>query len=101
MTLVTISKSDIGTTQSVLKGVEKALFTKTSESNIRISNSQSTSSKAVYAFNPILETFVEIDPSQAWFWKPEWLAGELKAENELRAGEFEEFDNIDDFIDSL
>lgn len=101
MTILTISNSDIGITQKVLKGVEDILFTKTSGNDIKISASQSASSKTVYAFNPVLEIFVEIDPDQAWFWKPEWLAEELNAENELRAGEFEEFDNIDDFIDSL
>ncbi len=29
----------------------------------------------------------EIDPDQRWFWEPEWLAGELEADQEIAAGQ--------------
>ena len=76
-------------------------FTKTSAEAIYIRKDQSDSSESVYAFNPVVNTFVEIDPAQAWFWEPSWLAEELKAEKELSRGDYEEFDSLDDFIDSL
>ena len=101
MTVLTINRSDIGISQKVLLGFEKMFIAKTSDNKIRVSEEQSTTSKAMYAFNPFSKSIVEIDPNQAWFWKPEWLNSELAAEKELRAGDFEEFDNLDDFIDSL
>jgi len=55
----------------------------------------------MYAIHPITNTLVEINPEQAWFWSPEWIAEEMVVDEELRLGEYEEFDNIDDFIDSL
>lgn len=86
MTVATFKRSDL---------------TKTSADTIRIRQDQSDSSESVYAFNPFVNTFVEIDPGQAWFWEASWLAEELKAEKELSRGDYEEFDNIDDFIDSM
>jgi hypothetical protein len=100
MAILTINHSDIGITQKVLHGVEM-FFTKTSAEQVNLSNEQSNSSKALYAFNPILNTIVEIDPNQVWFWKSEWLNGEIVSEKEFLTGDFEEFDNIEDFIDSL
>ncbi len=44
---------------------------------------------------------IEIDPLQAWFLRPEWQDDETQAEEDLRNSDYEEFDNIDDFIDSL
>jgi hypothetical protein len=43
----------------------------------------------------------EIDPAQAWFWTDEWQAGEREADEDLQAGRYEDYDNIDDFIGSL
>lgn len=54
-----------------------------------------------FAIHPKTKEPVEIDPEQAWFWTEEWQAKEREADEDLRAGRFEEFDNIDDFIDSL
>ena len=101
MTILTISQSDIGITQKVLYGAGKMFSTKTSANKIQLSEEHSTSSKTMYAFNPLLKTIVEIDPQQVWFWEPEWLNEELIIEEELQAGNFEEFDTIDDFINSL
>lgn len=44
---------------------------------------------------------IEIDPEQWWFWTDEWQAAEKQADIDLANGDYEEFDNIDDFINSL
>ncbi len=44
---------------------------------------------------------MQVDPEQWWFWTPEWQAGERIVDKELRTGEYEEFDNMDDFLASL
>lgn len=41
------------------------------------------------------------DPDQAWFWTPEWQAGERQTDEDLRTGNYEDFDTMDDFITSL
>jgi hypothetical protein len=38
---------------------------------------------------------------QLWFWSDEWQAGERESEADYKAGRFETFDSIDDFIKSL
>ena len=43
----------------------------------------------------------ERDPDQAWFWTPEWQAGERLADEDLRTGNYEDFDTMDDLIASL
>lgn len=42
-----------------------------------------------------------IDPDQSWFWTPEWQTKEREADADLAAGRYEDFDNIDDFVNSL
>ena len=42
-----------------------------------------------------------IDKSQAYFWTPEWQAGEREADEDIAAGRVHEFDNVDDLIASL
>ena len=54
-----------------------------------------------YAIHPQTHERVEIDPNQAWFWTKEWQENERRADEDKRAGRFQEFDNMDDFIDSL
>lgn len=44
---------------------------------------------------------VWIDASQAWFWTTEWQALEYEADEDLRQGRYEDFDSMDDFINSL
>jgi len=41
------------------------------------------------------------DPTQAWFWTPEWLAGELEAEADKAAGRGEVFGSDEDFLTAL
>lgn len=54
-----------------------------------------------YVIHPVTGAQVEIDPEQEWFWTTEWQSGEREVDDELRTGNYEEFDDIDDFIDSL
>ena len=54
-----------------------------------------------YAIHPDTKEPVEIDPNQAWFWTEEWQAKEREVDEDIKAGRYEEFDNMDDFIDSL
>jgi AbrB family looped-hinge helix DNA binding protein len=49
----------------------------------------------------ILRPLATIDRSQAWFWTPEWQAGEHEATEEARRGEGERFETGTDFLDSL
>jgi hypothetical protein len=65
-------------------------------------NSQNDSQSDVwYTIHPLTHELVEIDPDQLWFWTPEWLAGELRVEQDLQQGRYEEFDTIEDFIAAL
>ncbi|HEX6819628.1 MAG TPA: hypothetical protein VF120_14725 [Ktedonobacterales bacterium] len=41
------------------------------------------------------------DPGQAWFWTPEWQAGEQRATAERDAGQGEYFEDEDAFIAAL
>jgi antitoxin PrlF len=49
----------------------------------------------------ILRPLATIDRSQAWFWTPEWQAGEREATEQAQHGEGEVFKTDDDFLDSL
>lgn len=42
-----------------------------------------------------------IDASQAWFWTPEWQAGEREADADLAAGRVETFASGEELIDGL
>ena len=42
-----------------------------------------------------------IDATQAWFWTPEWQAGERTASAEIAAGLTETFGSDDEFLASL
>jgi antitoxin PrlF len=42
-----------------------------------------------------------IDATQAWFWTPEWQAGEREAEADRVAGRIESFDSGDELINAL
>jgi antitoxin PrlF len=49
----------------------------------------------------ILRPLATVDRSQAWFWTPEWQAGEREATEQGRQDEGELFENSADFLDSL
>lgn len=66
---------------------------------IERSEMKTDSLKNTYRYNPFTKSIVEIDPSQTWFWTPEWLTGELEVEEEISSGKIEIFDNIEDIFD--
>lgn len=39
--------------------------------------------------------------AQAWYWSPEWQAAEQEADEELAEGEYDEFETVEAFVDSL
>jgi uncharacterized phage-associated protein len=41
------------------------------------------------------------ESEQAWFWTPEWQAGERRARDEIKAGDVTHFDDASDFLASL
>jgi antitoxin PrlF len=49
----------------------------------------------------ILRPLVAVDRSQAWFWTPEWQAGEREASAQALRGEGKTFKDDADFLDSL
>ena len=42
-----------------------------------------------------------IDATQAWFWTPEWQAGERRADEDLAAGRVERFEGDEEFLAAL
>lgn len=42
-----------------------------------------------------------IDATQAWFWTPEWQAGEREADADIAAGRVETFASGEEFLDAL
>lgn len=42
-----------------------------------------------------------IDATQAWFWTPEWQAGEREAEQEIASSGGTRYDSDEEFLDSL
>lgn len=42
-----------------------------------------------------------VDATQAWFWAPEWQAGEREAEGDRTAGRVETFESGEELIDAL
>ena len=49
----------------------------------------------------ILRPLATVDRSQAWFWTPEWQAGEREASEQAARGEGKRFETGRDFLDSL
>lgn len=41
------------------------------------------------------------DPSQAWFWTPEWQAGERVVDEQIAAGKVRRFDDVEALIADL
>jgi AbrB family looped-hinge helix DNA binding protein len=44
---------------------------------------------------------IAIDRSQAYFWTQRWQQGEQEAHADLQQGRYQDFDSMDDFINSL
>ena len=52
--------------------------------------------------NAMIEHFAQDQAAdQAWFWDPEWQAGEREADQDIRHGRVTRYESADDFIASL
>lgn len=45
--------------------------------------------------------YLDIDDDQSWYWSDYWQTMEREATKNLQEGDYEEFNNINDFIASL
>ena len=61
----------------------------------------STDSGGVLGFIVQNGEFEAISSSQSWFWTDEWQAGERKVDKYIAAGNFETFDSMEEFLDTL
>ena len=59
---------------------------------------QSNQSKELILFEG---EWIQIDPSQAWFWTDEWQSRHKLAISELENGDYEEFKTGNDFLNSI
>lgn len=48
-----------------------------------------------------LQPRILVDPSQAWFWSPEWQAGERRVDAGKAAGRFHEYGDADAMFAAL
>lgn len=46
-------------------------------------------------------TIEAIDPDQAWFWTEEWQSGEKQADEDIAAGRYKAFNDMDSLIADL
>jgi len=42
-----------------------------------------------------------IDPTQAWFWTPEWQRCEREADEDIEAGRVKRFDDVEELLEDL
>lgn len=49
----------------------------------------------------VLEPKTVIDSSQAWFWQPDWQAGEREASEDISSGRVSRFESDEAFLESL
>ncbi len=49
----------------------------------------------------LLRHQLEIDPDQAWYWTPEWQAGEREVDEDAAAGRVRTFDSTEEFLQAL
>jgi hypothetical protein len=61
----------------------------------------STDSGGVLAFIIQNGEFEAISSSQSWFWTDEWQAGEREVDEYIANGDFETFDTMEEFLDTL
>jgi len=49
----------------------------------------------------LLRPMKVIDASQAWFWTPEWQAGERQADEDIAAGRVDRYESDEEFLAAL
>ena len=55
----------------------------------------------VVADGILLRPMKLIDATQAWFWTPEWQAGEREADADMAAGRFDRYESDEEFLAAL
>lgn len=55
----------------------------------------------ITAVGILLRTAQPLDPDQAWFWTPEWQAGEREADEDIKAGRGRIFYSDEEFLAAL
>lgn len=73
----------------------------TTSDSVVIRGNKVSKSDSLVVYSPFTNSFVEIALEQSWFWTKEWLSGELEVEQDIREGNYVEFDTIEDFIENL
>ena len=53
------------------------------------------------ALDVYLKEHQKAKPGQEWFWSEAWQAAEGEAENDLAMGDFDTFNNMEDFLKDL
>lgn len=99
MTEMLVLDKQLGSISSTDLFTTKFFHIATSAGQIQRFNMKADSLINNYRFNPFTNSIVEIDPTQAWFWTPDWLEGELEVEKEILSGTIEVFENIEDIFD--
>jgi len=44
---------------------------------------------------------IKVPRDQAWFWSPEWQAKEREADKDLAAGDYQDFNKLEDLLEEL
>jgi hypothetical protein len=99
MTVLKIASNQMQSTLSILK-LFGDLAEKDTKTDFHLQEESSTdeSEDVMYILHPMTQKLVEIDPEQRWFWTEEWQIGERQVEQDLAAGDYEDFENMDDFF---
>ncbi len=100
MTIITMNPNQI--THSLLKNI-KILFGQTTSTTLswHTESQTSESNQFMYILHPLTGELVEINSDQLWFWSEEWQIGERQVEADLLAGDYEDFENMDDFFKDM
>lgn len=99
MTVLTIASSQAQSTRAFLRTLG-AIAEQDTETVFLLQKGSHTheSDNTVFIVHPMTREPVEIDPEQRWFWTEEWQRGERQVEEDLANGDYEDFDNLDDFF---
>jgi hypothetical protein len=74
------------------------VYTRTSQQQVTYPVTQTTTLTERFAW---LSTSTARAVDQAWFWTPEWQAGEREADRNIRAGRTTYFDSDEEFLAAL
>jgi len=61
---------------------------------------QRDGSEKYFTVHPETQETIEIDADQVYFWTEEWQAKEREADEDVAAGRYADFDDVDEFFDT-